>query len=151
MIGPAIIPRMPPTTHRLPIRTLNPLNSGTTTIISLNTPLLNPINPPNPPSNPANPLAKPFTPKPKYQVQANAMNVPDAVRKSMAPPPTDLPETFKVPSLEQQKQALNKKKSLIPNRYARISKKSQSYIKQGRNLFFLIQKQLYERVAAIIY
>ena len=112
MLGPALIQaRLPgPPGHRLPIRTLSPImNQGGPGPRSQNSP--NPIPPPS--SQPNQNLQKP-----KFQVQANAVNVPDSVRKSMAPPPTQNPENFKVPSIKDQKAALKEKNSLIPNRKA---------------------------------
>ena len=112
MLGPTLIPaRLPgPPGHRLPIRTLSPImNQGGPGPRSQNSPA--PIPPQS--SQPNQNLQKP-----KFQVQANAVNVPDSVRKSMAPPPAANPENFKVPSIKDQKAALKEKNSLIPNRKA---------------------------------
>ena len=110
--GPAIIPRLPAPSHRLPIRTLSPMGLSQPTIIAQPPPPLPSVQ------------SAPYHQKPKFQVQANAVNVPDSVRKSMAPPPTlaDEPEQFKVPTLEHQQQQLDKKKAagLMPSRHTKF-------------------------------
>ena len=122
MLGPAIIPRLPAPNHRLPIRTLSPMPHASPQPMVL-TPAPPPVSTPIPPSsNTAAPPPTSQAPKstPKFQVQANAVNVPDSVRKSMAPPPSDDPENFKVPPLAQQKQQHLAKHSLTPSRHTKF-------------------------------
>ena len=123
MLGPAIIPRLPGP-NRLPIRTLSPMNMNPnpTPNALIGQHKMNSAAPPPTPASQS--TLHHFHQKPKFQVQANAVNVPDSVRKSMAPPPVSEPEQFKVPSIAQQKLQLAEKekerekerKSLIPNR-----------------------------------
>ncbi|CAG5083334.1 Oidioi.mRNA.OKI2018_I69.PAR.g10351.t1.cds [Oikopleura dioica] len=115
LLGPPLgLPRH--VTPRMPLRPMAPLNPQRLKTMSMNPAMPHSRMPiPSPPQSKVQPPVNPAAPnsnKPKFQMQANAVNVPDTVRESMAPPPADDPERFRCPPIADQEEALGRSRTV---------------------------------------